>query len=63
MASTRKRFSDASATCLMCSGRLFTLKTPGWCASQSKPNLVAMTTLSRMGERALPTRISLVNGP
>src|SRR5258705_1272793 len=59
-----RRFSDASATCLMCSGRLFKPCHPGLRSGfRLKPNFVAMTTLSRMGESAFPTRISFVSGP
>src|SRR5258707_5117969 len=62
MTSVFRRFSEASATSVMCSGRLsnaacFPL------ASNLNPNLVAITTLSRKGARPSPTSSSLVNGP
>src|SRR2546422_1609297 len=58
MRSVLSRFNEPSTTLLMCSGRLF--RPP---ASRSKPNLLAMTTLSRKGASASPTSSSLVNGP
>ena len=62
MASMLSRLSDASATSLMCSGRLFR---PACfpLASKWNPNLVAITTCLRIGESALPTSTSFVNGP
>ena len=52
MRSVLRRLSEASTTFLMCSGRL--LRPP---ASRSKPNLVAMTTLSRMGCERFPDEV------
>src|SRR6476660_2534441 len=62
------RLSEASATCLMCPGRLSSpvcLPGSGLPVSDSnlKPNFVAITTCSRTGARASPTSSSLVNGP
>lgn len=45
--------------CLMCSGVLFRAMP----SEKSKPNLVTITTSSRIGARASPTSTSLVNGP
>src|SRR6266705_5099239 len=68
MASTLRRLSDASATCLICSGRLS--RRGGPCiplgsnfGSRSNPNFVAITTFPRKGARASPTSSSFVNGP
>src|SRR6266542_4499769 len=54
MVSTLSRLSELSTTPLMCRGRLLS---PRCCssASNSKPNLVAITTWSRTGARASPT--------
>jgi hypothetical protein len=62
MASTLSRFNDASATSLMCAGRL---STPAGFPSgpNAKPNLVAMTMSPRNGASASPTSSSFVNGP
>jgi hypothetical protein len=52
------RLGEASATCLMCSGRLLRPgKTP-----ILNPNLVAITTCSRKGASALLTSSSFVKG-
>src|ERR1700759_3370964 len=58
MVSTPSRRSEFSATSLTCSGRL---STPATLPSgpKAKPNLVAITTSSRHGASASPTRISL----
>src|SRR5687767_4395107 len=48
MASTLSRLSDASATSLIWAGRLSRPRCPG---SNVNPNLVAMTTRPRNGER------------
>ena len=58
MRSVRRRLSEPSTTFLMWSGRL--LRPP---ASMSKPNLLAMRTLSRKGASASPASSSLVCGP
>src|SRR5437667_137175 len=64
MTSSLSRLSDASATFLMCSGRLFKLlHLPPSSGFGSQPNLVAITTLPRKGASASPTSSSLVNGP
>lgn len=61
MTSVRNRFSDASATRRICSGRL---SRPTDAPSRmSHPNFVAMTTRSRTGARASPTSSSLTYGP
>ena len=52
--------AEASQTARMRSGRL---SCPFPASPSRKPNLVAMTTWSRMGARASPTSSSLVNGP
>ena len=53
MTSVLRRLSDASATCLICSGLL--LSPPRRCPSGaiSKPNFVAITTRSRCGAERL----------
>src|SRR5258705_73146 len=59
MLSVLRRFKDASATSLTCSGRLFIpchLGLPS--GLRLKPNLVAITTFSRIGEST-----SLVSWP
>src|SRR5512143_1184970 len=64
MASTRRRLSEASATRLICSGRLSS-PTLG-CGPFSPcfhPNLVAITTCPLNGSSASPTSSSFVNGP
>ena len=53
MRSVCSRLSEASATSLMCSGRLFRPAVLARCASMSKPNLVAITTWSRNGRERL----------
>jgi len=63
MRSVFRRLSDASATFLMCSGRLLSPRCAPVSASMSKPNFVAMTTRSRNGASASPTTVSFVNGP
>ena len=63
MRSVFSRLSEASATSLMCSGRLSRPRCWPVCGSRSKPNLVAITTCSRNGARASPTSSSFVNGP
>src|SRR5665213_2294730 len=64
MVSVRRRLSDASTTCWMWPGRLLVaLHLPPLLGSASKPNLVAMTTLSRKGARASPTSSSFTKGP
>jgi hypothetical protein len=58
------RFSEASATFLMCSGRLSnSVHFDGSAGEGLNPNLVAITTCSRKGARASPTSSSFVNGP
>ena len=58
-----RRLSEASATWRMCSGRLLRPCQPGLPSRlRLKPNLVAMTTLSRTDESALPTRIFVGEG-
>ena len=52
--------SDAVDGFFMCSGRLFRPPVP---PSMSKPNFVAVRTLSRTGASASPTSSSLVSGP
>ena len=57
---------EASATCLICSGRLSSLGPlvmPLGSDARSKPNFVAITTLSRKGESASPNSSSFVKGP
>src|ERR1700683_3655400 len=64
MASTFSRFSDASATSLMCSGRLFSafhLPPSAGCASH--PNFVPIPTLPRNGASPSPTSSSFTSGP
>jgi inosose dehydratase len=60
----RDTLERASATCLMCSGRLFNalhlLPSPGFA---SHPNLVAITTFPRNGASASPTSSSFVSRP
>src|SRR5438067_7188866 len=63
MTSVLRRLSEASATRLMCSGRLSTPFKAPVLGSNLKPNLVAITTLSRYGARASPTSSSFANGP
>ncbi len=64
MASTFSRCSDASATCLMCSGRLFSaFHLPPSAGLASQPNFVAITTLPRNGASPSPTSSSFTNGP
>src|SRR3990172_10524684 len=62
MTSVPSRFIEASATSLMCSGRLFRTGPPPFIARGSalvsKPNLVAITTRSRNGASASPTNSS-----
>src|SRR2546430_2366133 len=56
------RFSEASATSLICSGRL----TRPVCSPLGpilNPNFVAITTCSRKGTRPSPTSSSFANGP
>src|SRR6266478_3556297 len=57
------RLSDASATCLICSGRLSSPACLPVSESNLKPNFVAITTRSRNGASASPTSSSLVKGP
>src|SRR5712671_4740754 len=62
------RMSDASATSLTCSGRLFWAVQRVFRAGPSlgsglQPNLVAITTWSRSGASASPTSSSFVKGP
>src|SRR5271170_4630702 len=60
MRSVRRRLSDASATSRMRSGRL---SIPVFESPFLNPNLVAITTLSRIGASASPTSSSFANGP
>ena len=64
MRSVRKRFRQAAATRLICSGRLLVppRRSPV-SRSTSKPNFVAITTLSRIGWSASPSSSSFANGP
>ncbi len=59
----RRRRSDSSTELRIRSGRLLIARRRGSAGSMSKPNLVEMTTWSRIGSSASPTRSSLVNGP
>ena len=61
MRSVLSRLSDASATSLMCSGRLS--RPACFPFSILNPNLVAITTRSRTGASASPTSSSFVYGP
>src|SRR5580765_4734922 len=64
MRSVRRRLRLPSTAALMCSGRLLVpLPRSPVCGLMSKPNLVAMITLSRIGASASPTSSSLANGP
>src|SRR5713101_3948811 len=64
MTSTFSRFSEPSATSLMCSGRLLRALHPGPpLGSGAKPNFVAITTWPWNGASASPTSSSFVNGP
>ena len=59
--STRRLYSEASATLRILSGRL---SRPACLPSSNlKPNLVAMTTRPRNGSSASPIHCSLVKGP
>ena len=48
MTSVLRRLSDASATCLICSGRLLSPSRRCPSGAMSKPNFVAITTLFAM---------------
>jgi hypothetical protein len=61
MRSTFSRRSESSTVDRMCAGRLS--RPVERLPSKENPNLVAITTCSRTGVRALPTSSSLVNGP
>src|SRR5271155_3358609 len=68
MTSVLRRLSDASATSLTCSGRLFwavqrVFRAGPPLGSGLQPNLVAITTWSRSGASASPTSSSFVKGP
>src|SRR3984893_12687904 len=63
MVSVLRRLSEASATSLMCTGRLSSPACLPVCGSILNPNLVAITTCSRKGARASPTSSSFVYGP
>src|SRR5438270_1334392 len=63
MTSVLSRRREASATSLMCSGRLSSPACLPVLGSSLNPNLVAITTYLRKGARASPTSSSLVNGP
>src|SRR5437667_7767051 len=58
MASTLRRFSDPSATCLMRSGRLLRPAHPGLPSALSwKPNFVAITTPPPKGKQRFPHQL------
>src|SRR6266496_3914009 len=64
MVSILSRLSDASATSLMCFGRLSTPPKPrSTVGSSLNPNFVAITTCPLKGSSASPTSSSFVNGP
>lgn len=58
---TPSRRRESSTVVLMYSGRLS--RPVPLLPSKEKPNLVAMTTCSRTGAKALPTSSSFLNGP
>ena len=57
--SVRRRFSEPSTAVRICC-QLLSIAPPPW---MSRPNLVAMTTRSRMGSSASPTTSSFLYGP
>src|SRR5271165_6244773 len=63
MTSVLSRFSEASATSLMCAGVLSSPACLPVAGSSLNPNLVAITTCLRNGLSASPTSSSFVNGP
>jgi hypothetical protein len=63
MLSVRRSSSEASVTSLIYSSRLFSAPEVGLNRQAAKPNVLAMTTLSRKGASASPTSSSFLYGP